>query len=494
MDGSKMEIWDTMAEAFTNMVKSASDWITFAIDAPSARVVVFGVHIGGHLFVEGLLLVVILFLLSQKSYKPPKRPLTEKEIDELCHDWVPESLIPPITDDMKCEPPVLESAAGTHTVINGKEVVNFASANYLGLIGHEKLLESCTSSLEKYGVGSCGPRGFYGTIDVHLDCEAKIAKFLGTPDSILYSYGLSTMFSAIPAFCKKGDIVIADEGVHWGIQNGLFLSRSTIIYFKHNNMESLKDTLEKVTRDNKRAKKLRRYIVVEAVYQNSGQIAPLEEIIRLKEKYLYRVVLDESNSIGVLGSSGRGLTEHCRVPIEKIDIVTAAMGNALATEGGFCTGSARVIDHQRLSSSGYVFSASLPPYLASVAITAINILEDSPQLIKNLKKNISTLHEGLSDIHGLEIASHNQSPIVYLKLKKSTGSPKGDQQLLQDVVDRLLKEENIFVTTSKRSTLDKCTLPIGIKCFVSAAHTESDLTKAYKSLKRVAAQVLTGGE
>ncbi|KAK8519708.1 hypothetical protein V6N11_064859 [Hibiscus sabdariffa] len=123
-------------------------------------------------------------------------------------------------------------------------------------------------------------------------------------------------------------------------------------------------TLEKITAKNQRAKKLRRYIVVEAVYQNSGQIAPLDKIIKLKEKYRFRVLLDESNSIGVLGHSGRGLTEYCRVPIEKIDIVTASMGHALATEGGFCTGSARVIDHQRLSSSGYVFSASLPPYLA----------------------------------------------------------------------------------------------------------------------------------
>ncbi|XP_028773119.1 long chain base biosynthesis protein 1-like [Neltuma alba] len=160
---------------------------------------------GGHLFVEGLLLVVILFLLSQKSYKPPKRPLTEKEIDELCDEWVPEPLIPHVSKEMQYEPPVLESAAGPHAIINGKEVVNFASANYLGLIGHKKLLDSCSSALEKYGVGSCGPRGFYGTIDVHLDCEARIAKFLGTPDSILYSYGLSTMFSAIPAFSKKGE-------------------------------------------------------------------------------------------------------------------------------------------------------------------------------------------------------------------------------------------------------------------------------------------------
>ncbi|WMV54220.1 hypothetical protein MTR67_047605 [Solanum verrucosum] len=484
-------IMDTTISVLTNKLRDASDWVAWISEAPFARAVVFGVNIGGHLFVEGLLLVVILFLLSQKSYKPPKRPLTKKEIDELCEEWVPEPLIPTITDEMKSEPPVLESAAGPHTTVNGKEVINFTSANYLGLLGNEKLLEACTRALEKYGVGSCGPRGFYGTIDVHLDCEARIAKFLGTPDSILYSYGLSTMFSAIPAFCKKGDVIVADEGVHWGIQNGLQLSRSTIIYFKHNDMESLRNTLEKITQENKLAKKLRRYIIVEAVYQNSGQIAPLDEIIKLKEKYKFRVLLDESNSLGVLGSSGKGLTEYYNVPVDKIDIITAAMGHALATEGGFCTGSTRVIEHQRLSSSGYVFSASLPPYLASAAVKAFDILEENPDLITKLRENINILFKGLQDIHGMEIMSDPLSPIVFLRLKKSTGSSKSDLKLLEDIADRVLKEDSVFVVTSKRSTLDKCKLPVGLRLFVSAGHSESDLEKASKSLKRVAASLLT---
>ncbi|KAL8130698.1 hypothetical protein V2J09_019853 [Rumex salicifolius] len=475
-----------MASAVIDIMQASIDRITNAFNTPYARATVFGVHIGGHLFVEGLLFVVIVYLLTQKSYKPPKRPLTKKEIDELCDEWTPEPLIPPLLDELQHESPVLESAAGPHTTVNGKDVVNFASANYLGLVGHEKLLDSSKSALEKYGVGSCGPRGFYGTIDVHVDCEAKIANFLGTPDSILYSYGLSTMFSAIPAFCKKGDIIVVDEGVHWGIQNGLYLSRSTVMYFKHNDMASLEGILEKITSKNERAKKIRRYIVVESVYQNSGKIAPLDEIIKLKERYRFRVVMDESNSFGVLGHSGRGITEYFGVPIEKIDIVTAAMGHALATEGGFCTGSARVIEHQRLSSSGYVFSASLPPYLASAAISAIDVIEENPALMNTLKENIALLWAELKGLQGLEIASDPHSPIVFLRMTHSSGSSKDDLKLLEDLAHQVLEEDSVLVAVSKRSIHDKCRLPVGIKLFVSAAHSKSDLSKASQALKRVA--------
>ncbi|GAV77102.1 Aminotran_1_2 domain-containing protein [Cephalotus follicularis] len=219
-------------------------------------------------------------------------------------------------------------------------------------------------------------------------------------------------------------------------------------------------------------------------FENSGQIAALDEIIRLKEKYRFRVLLDESNSVGVLGRSGTGLTEHYGVSVEKVDIITAATGHALGTEGGFCTGSARVIDHQRLSSSGYVFSASLSPYLVSAAITAIDVLEKKPNLISKLKGNITVLWEGLSDVQGLAISSNPQSPIVFLRLEKSTGSLKSDMHILEDIADRIsnhsstLKEHSLLVVASKRSTLGKCRLPIGISLFVSAAHSESDLLKA----------------
>jgi len=474
----------------TGMVMEMKETLVSLLDAPLADAVIFGIHIDGHLFLETLLVVVIAFLLLQKSYQPEKRPLTEQEIDQLCDEWTPEPLHPPITKEMELSPPVLESAAGPHTVVNGKDIINLSSANYLGLIGHPKIKEACNAALEKYGVGACGPRGFYGTIDVHLDLEAKIAQFMGTPDSILYSYGLATVSSVIPAFCKRGDLILADEGVNWGIQNGLFLSRSTVRYFKHNDMASLEALLEDVRQEDRRKKKVlnRRFIVVEAIYQNSGEMVPLDTIVRLKEKYLFRVLVDESNSIGVLGKTGRGLSEHFNIPVEKIDIITSAMGHSLASVGGFCTGSAKVVDHQRLSGAGYCFSAALPPFLASASIAALELLEDNPVLLTRLRRNISFFRSKLATIPGVVVRGHALSPLIFLHLQRS-GSFAEDSVILQQIVDKML-EEGVLLSASKRSLLDKCKLGAGIRIMVTASHTEAELLSVSSSLGNVIQSVV----
>eukprot|EP00250_Pteridium_aquilinum_P020600 c24875_g1_i1 orf=202-2427(+) len=446
----------------------------------------------GHVFVEALLVVVIVFLLLQKSYQPEKRPLTTQEIDQLCDEWSPEPLHPPITAEMEVETPLLESAAGPRAIVNGEEVINMSTANYLGLMGDKRIVEACTTTLEKYGVGSCGPRGFYGTIDVHLDCELKISEFLGTRDSILYSYGLATAASTIPAFCKRGDLILADEAVNWGLQNGMYLSRSTVKLFKHNDMSSLESLLVEVDKEDHRNRKAlnRRFIIVEAIYQNSGQMAPLLDLIRLKEKYRFRLLMDESNSIGVLGNKGRGLTEHFKVPIEKVDIITAAMGHALASAGGFCTGSTKVVDHQRLSGAGYCFSASLPPYVASASIAAISVLQKSPNLLSKLQGNITFFRKALSDVPGLVITSHPMSPIIFMHLKKTCGSFKEDSRVLQKISEQMVSKESVLVSVTTRSVLDKCKLPAALRLAVSAGHTEVDLSAAAAALRKVAASIL----
>lgn len=473
------------------MGTSVVDSVVAFFDEPVSTAVVLGVRLDGHLVIEIVLVAAIVFLLLQKSYQPEKRPLTQHEIDQLCDEWVPEPLHPPITEEMNVKTPVLESAAGPHTVINGKDVLNLTTANYLGLTGHPIVKEACDDALDKYGVGACGPRGFYGTIDVHLDLEAKLAQFLGTSSSILYAYGLATVPSVIPAFSKRGDLIFADEGVHWGIQNGLSLSRSTVRFFRHNDMKHLESLLEEVVKADKRKKKAlnRRYIVVEAIYQNSGMMVPLDELIRLKEKYRFRILVDESNSLGVLGKTGRGITEHFTVPVDKVDILTAAMGHSLASVGGFCTGSNKVVDHQRLSGSGYVFSASLPPYLASGALTAIKIIEENPDLLVNLRRNVIEFRKSLSGISELVVGGSELSPVIHLFLK-NPGSEKSNAYILQRIVDQMLEHESVLVTRSKRSVLDKCRLPAGIKILVSAAHTKEELFSATASLRRVVQEVL----
>lgn len=207
----------------------------------------------GHIVLEAALVLMILYLYLQSSFKPRSKqnePLTEKEIDELCEDWVPEPLSKPLPDHVRVwEPPVISSVCGTHVVANGKRVLNMVSTNYLGVAGNQDILDASIGTINKYGVGSCGPRGFYGTIDVHLDLEQRISQFLGTEAAIIYSYDLATLPSVIPAFANRRDLIVCDEGVNYAIQKGCLLSRAKVLYFKHNDMADLEKVLAQVLAD-----------------------------------------------------------------------------------------------------------------------------------------------------------------------------------------------------------------------------------------------------
>ncbi|GBG76086.1 hypothetical protein CBR_g21746 [Chara braunii] len=449
----------------------------------------------GHLLVETLLVVVIVALLLQKSYQPQKRPLSEAEIDQLCEEWEPEPLHPPLTEIMKTfKEPVLESAAGPHTVVNGKDVINLTSFNFLGLIGNEEMQRVSRAAIEKYGVGACGPRGFYGTIDVHVEFEERVARFMGTEDCILYSYGLATAPSTIPAFCKRGDIIICDEAAHWGIQNGIHLSRSTVAWFKHNDMDDLEAKLKAVKEEDVRKKRRkvvnRRFIIVEAICQNTGFVTPMDKIMELKKKYHFRVIVDESLSLGVMGKTGRGCTEHFNIPVQDVDMIIAGMGFAFASIGGFCCGSHKVVDHQRLMGAGYCFSAALPPYLASNAIAAIDQLEMYPSLLTKLQDNVRLLRKALQDTPGMVVGSNENSPVIHMYLKNSTNSFGGDFMVLQKIVEKMLDDKSVLLTCTKRMPLDRVRWPASIRIAVSAGHNDKDLLAAAESLKVVAASVL----
>jgi serine palmitoyltransferase len=228
--------------------------------------------------------------------------------------------------------------------VKSKEVINLASFNFTThpsrssnnspKLNSEPLpgTESAIATLRKYGLGSCGPPGFYGTIDVHLELERAIASFLGTEASIIYSQSFSTASSVIPAFCKRGDVIVADRGINFVIQKGLQLSRSTIRWYDHNCLRAtsspsaLVPVLEQLEQEFKRKKMplTRRFIVTEGLFSDSGSLTDLPVLIGIAKKFKYRIILDESFSIGTLGRTGRGLTELFNVPAEEVDMIIGA--------------------------------------------------------------------------------------------------------------------------------------------------------------------------
>ena len=207
------------------------------------------------LLLELLLIGFMTWYFVAKSYQPgtPAIVLTEGEINELIQEWEPEPLVQPLTDFEKYE--LSKTSVFTSQIdkklkyIDGKEKFNFAAFNFLGIMNQEPIKEKAIQALRKYGVGTCGPRGFYGTLDVHLELEQKIANFLGMEASIVYAQGFSCISSVIPAFAKRGDIIVADKSVNFAIQKGISISRSHVYYYQHNDMNDLESVLETIAQD-----------------------------------------------------------------------------------------------------------------------------------------------------------------------------------------------------------------------------------------------------
>lgn len=379
-------------------------------------------------------------------------------------------------------------------VINGKECINFASFNFLGLLDNGRVKEKALASLRKYGVGTCGPRGFYGTFDVHLELESRLAKFMNTEEAIIYSYGFATIASAIPAYSKRGDIIFVDEAACFSIQKGLQASRSNIKYFKHNDMEDLERLLKEQEQEDqknpKKARVTRKFIVAEGLYINTADVCPLPQLVKLKYKYKVRIFLEESMSFGVLGEHGRGVTEHFGVNIDDIDLISANMENAVASIGGFCCGRSFVIDHQRLSGQGYCFSASLPPMLAAAAIEALNIMEEDPGIFSVLRSKCRQVYDALQDVQGLKLVGVPLAPALHLQLERSTGSRASDLQLLRNIVEYCM-ERNVALTLARYLEKEERFLPApSIRVVVTVEQTDQDIQEGVSCIKEAVANVL----
>uniref|UniRef100_A0A914CV92 Serine palmitoyltransferase 1 n=1 Tax=Acrobeloides nanus TaxID=290746 RepID=A0A914CV92_9BILA len=313
-------------------------------------------------------------------------------------------------------------------------------------------------------------------------------------EAVLYSYGFATIASAIPAYAKRGDVIFADKGVNFAIQKGLQASRSRIEWFEHNDVEDLERLLEiqaeKDRKNPKIAAKTRRFMVVEGLYTKTADLCPLPQLMALKWKYKVRIFIDESYSFGVVGKTGRGVTEHFGVDVIDVDMIMASLENSIASTGGFCVGRSYIVGHQRLSGLGYCFSASLPPLLATAASEALRIMKEEPERFTRLRANAKSFHLGLKRaLEGthFQVQGSELSPMQHVIYEHP--DPKVVDHKLDMLVDELYNR-SILITRSRYLDKEEAFPPAqSDKVMTNSEMSEEEVVIALSEIQQAAQKV-----
>ncbi|MBI2271234.1 MAG: glycine C-acetyltransferase [Bacteroidetes bacterium] len=361
---------------------------------------------------------------------------------------------------------VIESEQGAVVKVGDKDVIIFCANNYLGLSSHPKVVEAAHKTLDSRGYGMSSVRFICGTQDIHKELESKVAKFLGTDDTILYAACFDANGGVFEALLGEEDAVISDELNHASIIDGVRLCKAQRYRYKNSDMTDLEEQLKKA-----QAQRFR-LIVTDGVFSMDGFVAPLDKICDLAEKYNAMVMVDESHATGFIGKTGRGTVELKNV-IGRVDIITGTLGKALGgAMGGFTTGRKEIIEMLRQRSRPYLFSNSLAPHIVGASIAVFDMLSETTTLRDKLEKNVNYFKQGIKKA-GLEIKD-GDSAIVPVMLY--------DAKLSQDFADRLLKE-GIYVIGFFFPVVPKGQARIRVQ--LSAAHEKEHLDKAIAAFEKV---------
>jgi len=358
----------------------------------------------------------------------------------------------------------IEGASGPRVTIDGREMLMFASYNYLGLITHPKIKKAAIDAIEKYGTGAAGVRLLAGTTKIHEKLEATIAEFKGAEDAVTYSSGYVTNLAAISTLCGRGDLVIIDKLDHASIIDGCLLSGATHRSYLHNNMESLERILSNSGRY------INKLIIVDAVYSMDGDVSNLPEISRLAKKYNSKVMVDEAHSIGVLGKTGHGIEEHFGLK-DAVDIHMGTLSKTIPSIGGYLAGDKDLINFLKHHSRPFIFSASLPPVAAATAIACFEVIESEPERIINLQKNVKQFKDGLNSM-GYNTMNSTTSIVPIL-----VGEEEDTLKLCQ-----MVNDEGIFICPILFPAIPKDTNRL--RAHVLATHTSEDIDKALDIFER----------
>ncbi len=359
----------------------------------------------------------------------------------------------------------IESTAGATVVIDGKELIQLSSNNYLGLTTHPHLVEAAVKATEQYGVGTGSVRTIAGTFTMHMALEDKLAKFKHTEAALVFQSGFTCNQGVLSAILSSEDVVISDELNHASIIDGIRLTKAARKVYKHVDMESLETALKESASFRKRL------IVTDGVFSMDGNIAPLPQIVELAEKYDAIVMVDDAHASGVLGANGRGSVNHFGLD-GRVHIQVGTLSKAVGVLGGYIASSRTLIDYLIHKGRPFLFSTSHSPAVVEANSAAIDVLLNEPELIDNLWNNTIFFKNGLKAL-GFD-TGQSETPITPIIVGDDAVAHKLSDKLFEHGV---LAQGIAFPTVAKGKAR--------VRTIVSAAHTKEQLQSAITIFEKV---------
>jgi glycine C-acetyltransferase len=361
----------------------------------------------------------------------------------------------------------LDSPQGAWLVVDGKQVLNFCSNNYLGLANHPRLLQAAKEAIDNYGIGPAAVRTIAGTMKLHLELERRLAAFKGVEAAITFQSGFCANLGVIPALVGKEDVIFSDELNHASIIDGCRLSGARTVRYGHADPESLRAAIEEARPTGFR----RALIVTDGVFSMDGDVAPLDRIHEVAREYDYLLMVDDAHGEGVLGRGGRGIVDHFQLH-GKVDIEIGTLSKAFGVVGGVAAGRPEVVDWLRQRGRPFLFSSAVTVPDVGACLAAVDLLEGSTELVDRLWANTEFFKREIQAI-GFDIG-RSTTPITPILL--------GDAPVAQRF-SRMLFGEGVFAMAIGYPTVPKG--KARIRVMISAAHSQSDLELGLAAFERV---------
>jgi glycine C-acetyltransferase len=356
----------------------------------------------------------------------------------------------------------LAGRSGPRVTVGGQELLLVSAYDYLGLIGHPTIEEAAVAAVRDFGTGPGGVRLLTGTTELHRRMERRIAAFKGTEAALTVSSGYLANVGAIPALVGSGDRVLMDARVHRSLVDGCRLAAVRPQFFEHNDVADLARKLADGTAAG------RTLVVVEGVYSMDGDLCPLPDVVALKERHGAVLLVDEAHSLGVLGSTGRGVNEHFGVPAGAVDFWTGSLSKAIPANGGYVASSAANVLYLQHEAGPFFYSSALCPSAAGAVVAALDVIEAEPERVAAARRNAERLRRGLAGL-GYDVGA-SASPIVPVIV----GDPVAAWKLARRLLDEAVWATAVVPPAVPRggSRLRLC---------ATAGHTDADIAEVLRA-------------